>query len=139
MVILTFEIKVIMKIKNYKLFLESNDFDFDFLANIGKMKQAIIKDFITEPDQKFILVYDFLSMWIFLVELIGYDKEIPEVPTVLMSIGKSPSEDERKVMDETLFDETGVEELEDEDELGLDEFDDGYGDDDLNDYNEYEY
>jgi len=32
-----------MKIKNYKLFLESNDFDFDFLANIGKMKQAIIK------------------------------------------------------------------------------------------------
>jgi len=32
-----------MKIKNYKLFLESSDFDFDFLANIGKMKQAIIK------------------------------------------------------------------------------------------------
>ena len=32
-----------------------------------------------------------------------------------------------------------MEELEDEDELGLDEFDDGYGDDDLNDYNEYEY
>jgi len=32
-----------MKIKNYKLFLESNDFDFDFLANIGKMKQAILK------------------------------------------------------------------------------------------------
>ena len=43
MVILTFEIKVIMKIKNYKLFLESNDFDFDFLANIGKMREAIIK------------------------------------------------------------------------------------------------
>ena len=43
MVILTYKIKVIMKIKNYKLFLESNDFDFDFLANIGKMKQAIIK------------------------------------------------------------------------------------------------
>ena len=32
-----------MKIKNYKLFLESSDFDFDFLANIGKMKQAILK------------------------------------------------------------------------------------------------
>jgi hypothetical protein len=32
-----------MKIKNYKLFLESNNFDFDFLANIGKMKQAILK------------------------------------------------------------------------------------------------
>ena len=43
MVILTFKIKIIMKIKNYKLFLESNNFDFDFLANIGKMKQAIIK------------------------------------------------------------------------------------------------
>ena len=43
MVILTFEIKVIMKIKNYKLFLESSEFDFEFLANIGKMKEAIIK------------------------------------------------------------------------------------------------
>ena len=43
MVILTFKIKVIMKIKNYKLFLESNDFDFDFLANIGKMREAILK------------------------------------------------------------------------------------------------
>ena len=32
-----------MKIKNYKLFLESNEFDFEFLANIGKMKQAILK------------------------------------------------------------------------------------------------
>ena len=32
-----------MKIKNYKLFLESNDFDFDFLANIGKMREAILK------------------------------------------------------------------------------------------------
>jgi len=32
-----------MKIKNYKLFLESNEFDFEFLANIGKMKEAILK------------------------------------------------------------------------------------------------
>ena len=32
-----------MKIKNYKLFLESSEFDFEFLANIGKMKEAILK------------------------------------------------------------------------------------------------
>jgi hypothetical protein len=32
-----------MKIKNYKLFLESNEFDFEFLADIGKMKKAILK------------------------------------------------------------------------------------------------
>lgn len=31
------------KIKNYKLFLELNEFHFDFLANIGKMKEAILK------------------------------------------------------------------------------------------------
>jgi hypothetical protein len=31
------------KIKTYKLFLESNEFDFDFLAAIGKMKLAILK------------------------------------------------------------------------------------------------
>ena len=75
-------------------------------------------------------------MWIFLIELIGYDKQIPEVPTVLLSIGKAPSEDERKVMDDTLFEETGMEELEDEDELGLDEFDDGY---DVEDYDNMDF
>ena len=37
------------------------------------MKDALIKDFIEEPDQKFILVYDFMRMWIFLLELIGYE------------------------------------------------------------------
>lgn len=126
--------------KGHELSLMDMTYDDDSIDTpAAVMKQAIIKDFITEPDQKFILVYDFLSMWIFLIELIGYDKQIPEVPTVLLSIGKAPSEDERKVMDDTLFEETAMEELEDEDELGLDEFDDGYGDDDLNDYNEYEY
>lgn len=31
------------KIKTYKLFLESNEFDFEFLATIGKMKLTILK------------------------------------------------------------------------------------------------
>ena len=41
-----------MKIKNYKLFLESSEFDFEFLANIGKMKEAILK-IVKLHEQKF--------------------------------------------------------------------------------------
>jgi len=34
------------------------------------MSQAIINDFIEANDQKLILVYDFMRMWIFLIELV---------------------------------------------------------------------
>ena len=103
------------------------------------MKQAIIKDFISEPDQKFILVYDFMRMWIFLIELIGFDKNDPEKPSILLSVGKPPSEQSKDIMDENLFidnqnpDDEG--DVDDDD----DDFEDGYEEDDLNGFNEYEY
>jgi hypothetical protein len=67
------------------------------------MKQAIIKDFISEPDQKFILVYDFIKMWIFLVELIGYERTEPASPEMLLAVGTAPLETSRIEMDDTLF------------------------------------
>lgn len=104
------------------------------------MKEAIIKNFLEEPDQKFILVYDFMRMWIFLIELIGFDKTEPKVPSILLSVGKAPLENSKDVMDESLFSEGQIDSNEEEDDFeDDDDFDDGYGDDDLNGLNEYEY
>ena len=101
------------------------------------MKNAIIKDFLEEPDQKFILVYEFMRMWIFLVELIGFDRNDPSTPELLLSVGNAPREESREEIDEQLFE--GEEIDQDEDELGFNDFDDDYSDDDLNDYNEFEH
>jgi hypothetical protein len=104
------------------------------------MKEAIIKNFLEEPDQKFILVYDFMRMWIFLIELIGFDKTEPKTPSILLSVGKAPLENSKDVMDETLFSEGQIDSNEEEDDFeDDDDFEDGYGDDDLNGFNEYEY
>lgn len=103
------------------------------------MKDATIKDFLEEPDQKFILVYDFLRMWIFLVELIGYDKNSPEKPEVLLAVGMAPPEDSREATDnEDLF-AGEIAGEEDEDELGFNDFDDDISEDDYTNFDEYEY
>ena len=128
--------------KGHEINLMDMTYDDDSLDSPATtMKNATIKDFLEEPDQKFILVYDFMRMWIFLVELIGFDRNEPETPELLLSMGTAPSEDSRKIMDDELFASNGDENLidEDEDDLGLDEFDDDYSEDDLTDFNEYEY
>jgi hypothetical protein len=101
------------------------------------MKDALIKDFLEEPDQKFILVYDFFRMWIFLVELIGYEKEDPETPQVLLAVGMAPPEDSRAGDNEDLF--AGDLEAEEEDEFGFNEFDDDMDEEDYSNFDEYEY
>lgn len=128
--------------KGHEINLMDMTYDDDSLdAPSATMKSAVIKDFLEEPDQKFIMVYDFLRMWIFLVELIGFDRSEPEIPLMLLSMGDAPTEDSRKMMDDTLFTANVDENLIDEDEegLGLDDFDDDYSEDDLTDLNEFEY
>lgn len=130
--------------KGHEISLMDMSYDDDSVDSLpGVMKEAQIKDFLEEPDQKFILVYDFIKMWIFLVELIGFDKSEPETPELLLSIGNPPLESSKELMDDSIFanNEGGIDGLseEDEDELGLNEFDDGYSDDDLTDYNEEFY
>ena len=61
------------------------------------MNTSIIQDFISTDDQKFILVYDFLKMWCFLIELIQVkNTEIAE-PEIVLSIGIAPREDSREI------------------------------------------
>ena len=124
--------------KGHEINLMDMTYDDDSIdAPASVMKNAIIKDFLEEPDQKFILVYDFMRMWIFLIELIGYEKEGPLTPEVIMSVGMAPPEDSRATSEnEELFNDDITDE---EDEFGFNEYDDEYEDDDLAGYDENEY
>jgi hypothetical protein len=129
--------------KGHEISLMDMTYDDDSIDEPSTvMKSAIIKDFLEEPDQKFILVYDFLSMWIFLVELIGFEKAAPEKPSVLLSIGQAPAENSREDITKDLFSdqrlEGGLDDDDDDDELGFNEFDDDYSDDDLSEFSQYE-
>jgi len=92
------------------------------LSDISKtMKDYNLSDLFEHQEDKLIYVYDFFSMWTFLVELIeiiGYDNE-QDLPKVLYSLGNLPSEAPEKHFES--------DKLED----GFDLYDDDNGDDDF--------
>ncbi len=61
------------------------------------MSESKLKDLVISEDQKFILVYDFLKMWCFLIELIDINPETIDEPTINLSIGIAPKEESREV------------------------------------------
>lgn len=101
------------------------------------MAKAFVRDFIEAPDQKIILVYDFIKMWIFLLELVGYEKGTPEKPIVALAVGDAPKEDSRSGEDnDDLF--AGEFGEEDEDEFGFNDFDDDYNEEDYSSFDDYD-
>ena len=133
--------------KGHEISLMDMSYDDDSIDAIPSvMKNAIIKDFIEEPDQKIILVYDFLRMWIFLAELVGYEKEAPVEPQVLMAMGMAPPEDSKITDisdDEDLLSESSGgdddDEDDDDDDLGFNDYEDGLSDDDMSSFDNYDY
>jgi hypothetical protein len=112
----------------------------DEIASV--MSSAIIRNFIEADDQKIILVYDFMRMWIFLIELVEKTDAAVTTPQVALAIGLAPPEDSRATgvddeeetfnhEEELLYDE------EEEDDLGFDDYEDGY-DDTYGNYNDYD-
>lgn len=130
--------------KGHEISLMDMSYDDDSIDAIPSvMKHAILKNFIEEPDQKIILVYDFLRMWIFLAELVGYEQEDPVEPTVLMAMGMAPPEDSRVTeigedddFSADIFEEEGDD---DDDDYGFDDYEDGFSDDDLSGMDGYDY
>lgn len=102
----------------------------------GVMKDAVLKNFMEVPDQKIILVYDFLRMWIFLIELLERTEQTVEKPEVALSMGIAPPEDSKMIAEDSFYGEE-----ENEDELfGEDEdFEDGYDEEDYSGFDEYNY
>lgn len=119
-----------------------DDDSVDELCNV--MQKAIIKDFVSESDQKFILVYDFMKMWIFLIELIGREPMEESVPKTMLNVGTPPLESSKQDLEEDMFRSgggalsSGLDE-DDEDDYGFNDYGDDYDDEDLSGYNEYEY
>lgn len=58
------------------------------------MREVLISDHIRSANQRFIYAYDFLHMWLFMVELIGAGDPEPGVPypRVVLSMNEAPDE-----------------------------------------------
>lgn len=74
-------------------------FDMSESNDSISMSKIILKDVLTEDNDKLIYVYDFFSMWAFFVELITIeeDENLIELPSLLLSVGIVPSEAPEKV------------------------------------------
>lgn len=117
------------------------DVNFDPDAEpVGLMNNLNLEDRVQSSDQKFILVHDFMSMWIFLCELQDIIDEKVAEPYVALAIGTAPDENSRQDF-ENFEEEYGYDE---EDEFG----DDGFGNDEFDEeefnegfeqYDEYDY
>lgn len=65
-----------------------------------EMSQATIGDLILKKEQKIILVYDFLKMWCFFMEVLDVvEIEGDGTPKVIMSFGEAPVEDDKELPD----------------------------------------
>ena len=130
--------------KGHEINLMDMSYDDDALdAPSNVMSKAILKDFVEEPDQKFILVYDFMRMWIFLIELIGYEAENPSEARTLLMVGQAPKENSKEALEEDFFASGGGSEIQgeglEEDDYGFYDYDDDYNEEDFSDFNEFEY
>jgi len=61
------------------------------------MSTSFINDIVEAKNQKFILVYDFLKMWCFLIELVNTTEDSVSDPEIILSIGISPKEESREI------------------------------------------
>ena len=101
------------------------------------MSNAILNDFIDKEDQKFILVYDFMRMWIFLLELVERVDKVITTPEVPLSVGMAPPEDSKNPTFEEEEDNQYLDEEEEDDEFGFNDYDDGYESDEYSNYDDY--
>jgi len=98
-------------------------------GGLAVMEEVLISDHIRSTDQRFIYAYDFLHMWMFMVELIQANDPAPGVqyPRVIMSMGMAPDEHSKEedlmagIMDEDPY-ASDTEEIYDADEdMGFEE------------------
>jgi hypothetical protein len=94
------------------------------------MHEVLISDHIRSANQRFIYAYDFLHMWLFMVELIGAGDPEPGVtyPRVVLSMNDAPDEHSKEdeltagILDEDPYalddEEHGYEEGEEDDPFG---------------------
>lgn len=109
---------------------------FDESEAPKEMRKILIKDRINNLNQRFILIHDFLSMWIFLIELTEIVPGDVEKPEILLSIGEIPEELKKTGpnRDDFKFESEFNPDADPFDLNGFDDFDDDEFYDDYNDY-----
>jgi len=69
----------------------------DSLDAPSTMKDTLIEDMVNTSNQKFILVYDFLRMWCFMIELNEIIQENFDGPMLDLSVGEAPNEFDKDI------------------------------------------
>jgi hypothetical protein len=111
--------------------------DEDIDEKTSVMSNTKLKELIVRKNQKIILVYDFLRMWIFLIELIEITTKFQENPETVFSIGMAPPEDSKMANLEEEEEEMYSDEFDDLDDEFDEDFEDGYDDEDYKNFEEY--
>lgn len=60
------------------------------------MRDTTIDVHVGKIGQKLILVYDFMKMWCFLIELIEVEEGTVDGPEIVLSVGEAPHEDSKE-------------------------------------------
>jgi hypothetical protein len=98
----------------------------DVPGEIKTMSNYLLSDILDTQNTKIIYVYDFISMWTFLVELASVEDDVVgnSYPETLFSHGEMPLEAHEKHF------------ISDEDEDDFNEFEDNFDEDDLDMFDE---
>jgi hypothetical protein len=74
-------------------------FEMDAEDEIRSMENTRLDEIINAKNKNVLFVYDFLRLWIFYIELISINKNIPlgDYPVVIASIGTPPNEEEKSI------------------------------------------
>jgi hypothetical protein len=101
---------------------------FSMEDSARNMQNTLVQDVVSKEETKLIYIYDFLTMWTFLVELADIAEPVPGTlyPNLMFAHGHIPDEaPETEFESESLFDDDDDEEFginpEDYDDLNFDE------------------
>lgn len=122
--------------KGFEITLLDMGVDEDADEPVAIMTEHEVREFITEPDQKLILVYDFFRMWVFLIELLGTVNSDALTDTTL-TMGEAPAEDSKMMNEDYVFESDSVND-EDDDSFDFDENDDYDSFDEYDNFGDFE-
>ena len=97
------------------------------------MSTCVIRHTIESPKQRFILVYDFLNMWIFLIELQEIMTEDVKQPTVVFAVGEITDEMKKEGNQSLNSLQFETDKLDNDNPFDVGAFDDDFDDDYLSD------
>ncbi|MDX1653245.1 MAG: hypothetical protein R3277_12175 [Brumimicrobium sp.] len=104
-----------------------------------QMSELMIRERIQSPNQRFILVYDFLNMWIFLIELQEILSEEISTPKVVMKVGEIPDKLRKEGTNSLQNMRFDTKKSDDSSDFGYDDFDDDLDSDSFENIDDYDF